>query len=309
MLSSASDKAKLFSENFSLNSNLDDSGVSLPVFRSRTNLKLHNISILPKMVRKVVMNLDLSKASGPDCVPVVVVKNCEPELSYILAELFNKCLKESCFPDCWKVSSVVPVFNNVGERSTAKNYRPVSLLSVVRKVFEKLVNNRIVDHLEKCGLFSDFQYGFRSSRSTADLLTVVSDRIARAFNRSGATRAVALDISKAFDMVWHAGLLHKLKSYEISGLIFSLISSFHSNRRLQVVLDGESSQKYPVNAGVPESSILGPTLFLLYINDLPDDVICDIAIYADDTTLYSRCDRASDLWQQLELASELESDL
>ena len=103
------------------------------------------------------MNLDLSKTSGPDCIPVVVLKNCEPELSYILAELFNKCLKESCFPDCWKVSSVVPVFKNVGERSTPKNYHPVSLLSVVSKVFEKLVNNRIVDHLQKCGLFSGFQ--------------------------------------------------------------------------------------------------------------------------------------------------------
>ena len=305
VLSSASDKAKLFPENFSLNSNLDESGVSLPVFPSRTNLKLHNISVTPKMVRKVVMNLDLSKASGPDCIPVVVLKNCEPELSYILAELFNKCLKESCFPDCWKVSSVVPVFKNVGERSTAKNYRPVSLLAVVSKVFEKLVNNTIVDHLEKFGLFSDFQYGFRSSRSTADLLTVVSDRIAWAFNTSGATQAVALDISKAFDKVWHAGLLHKLKSYGI----FGLISSFLSNRQLRVVPNGKSSQKYPVNAGVPQDSIVGPTLFLLYINDLPDDVICDIVIYADDTTLYSKCDRASDLWQQLELAAELESDL
>ena len=157
MLSSASDKAKLFAENFSMNSNLDDLGISLPVFPSRTNLKLHNISVTSKMVRKVVMKLDLSKASGPDCIPVVVLKNCEPELSYILAELFNKCPKECCFPDSWKVSSVVPVFKNVGERSTAKNYRPVSLLSVVSKVFEKLVNNRIVDHLEKCGLFSDFQ--------------------------------------------------------------------------------------------------------------------------------------------------------
>ena len=118
---------------------------------------------------------------------MVVLKNCELELSCILAELFNMCLKESRFPDCWKVSLVVPVFKNVGERSTAKNYRPVSLLSVVSKVFEKLVNNRILDHFEKSGLFSDFQYGFRSSRATTDLLTVVSDRIARAFNRSGAT--------------------------------------------------------------------------------------------------------------------------
>ena len=180
---------------------------------------------------------------------------------------------------------------------------------MVSKVFEKLVNNRIVDHLEKCCLFSDFQYGFRSSRSTADLLTVVSDRIARAFNRSGATQAVALDISKAFDRVWLAGLLHKLKSYEISGQIFGLISSFLSNRWLWVVLDGKSSQEYPVNAGVPQGSIRGPALFLLYINDPPDDVICNIAIYADDTTLYSKCDQASDLWQQLELASELEPDL
>ena len=160
VLSSASDKAKLFAENFSLNSNLDNSGVSLPVFLSRTNLKLHNISITPKMVRKVVMNLDLSKASVPNCIPVVVLKNCEPELSYILAELFNKGLKESCFPDCWKVSSVVPVFKNVRERYTAKNYRPVSLLSVVSKVFEKLVNNRIVDNLEKRGLFFLFPVWF-----------------------------------------------------------------------------------------------------------------------------------------------------
>ena len=204
---------------------------------------------------------------------------------------------------------MVPVFENVEERSTAKNYSPVSLFPVVIKVFEKLVNNRIVDHLEKCGLFSDFHYGFKSSRSTADLLTVVSDRIARAFNRSGATRTVALDISKAFDRVWYADLLHKLKSYGISGQIFELISSSFSNRRLQVVLGGKSSQEYPVNAGVPQRSILGPTLFLLYINGLPDDVICNIAIYADDTTLYSKCDQACDLWQQVELASELESDL
>ena len=100
VMSSASDKAKLFAENF---------------------------SVTLKMVKRVIMNLDLSKASCPDCIPVVVLKNCKPELSYALAELLNKCLKKSCFPDCWKVSSVVPVFKSVGERSTAKNYHPVSL--------------------------------------------------------------------------------------------------------------------------------------------------------------------------------------
>ena len=107
----------------------------------------------------------------------------------------------------------------------------------------------------------------------------MSDRIARAFNRSRATRAVALDISRAIDRVWHAGLLHKLKSYGISGQIFGLISSFVSNRQLRVVVDGKYSQEYLVNAGVPRGSILSPTLFLPYINDLPDDVICNVACY------------------------------
>ena len=115
------------------------------------------------MVKKVITNFDSSKTSGPACIPVMPLKNCEPELSHIIAELFNVCLKESCFPDCWKVSSVVSVFKNVGERSTAKNYHHVGLLSVVSKVSEKLVNNTIADRLEKCGIFCDFQYGFRSS--------------------------------------------------------------------------------------------------------------------------------------------------
>ena len=127
VLSSACDKANIFVENFSNNSNLVDSGIPLSVFPSRTTLKPDDISLTPKMVKNVIMNLDLSKAPSPDCIPVVVLNNCEPELSYILAEFFNKCLKESCFPDCWKVLSVVPVFKNVGERSTAKNYYPVQV--------------------------------------------------------------------------------------------------------------------------------------------------------------------------------------
>ena len=113
----------------------------------------------------------------------------------------------------------------------------------------------------------------------------------------------------AFDRVWHVCLFHKRKSYGVSGQLFVLISSFLSNRWLWVVLDGKTSQEYLVNVGVPEGSILGHKLFLLYINDLPDDVICNINIYADDTTLYFECDQVSDLLQQLELASELEPDL
>ena len=195
-------------------------------------------------------------------IPVVVLKTCESELSYTIAELFNMFLKESCFPDCWKVSFVVPVSKTVGERSTAKNYHQIILLSVVNKVFEKLVNNRLVDHLKKCG---PFQYGFRS---TEDLLTVLSDRIAWGFNSSGATSAVAFDISKVFNRIWHPGVFHKYVFCVISGQIFGLILSFLSNRQLWVAKDGKSLQEYLVNVGVPQDSICGPTFFLLYSNNL-----------------------------------------
>ena len=122
---------------------------------------------------------------------------------------------------------------------------------------------------------------------------------------SAAARAVALDIFKAFERIWHAAVLHNLRSYGVSGQMFDLISFFLSNRWLWVVLDEKSSQECPVNAEVPQRSILGPTLLLLCINDLPDDVICNIANYADDTTLYSKSDQASDLRQLLELTSKL----
>ena len=139
VLSFASDKAKLFVENFSKNSNLDNLGVSLPVFPSRTNLKLHNISVTSRMVSEPWF----VKGILSQLYSSVGFKDMWAGLSYIMAELFSKCLKESCFPNCWKVSLVFPIFKNVRKRSAAKNYCPVSLLSVVGKVFGKLVNNRI----------------------------------------------------------------------------------------------------------------------------------------------------------------------
>ena len=189
-------------------------------------------------------------------------------------------------------------------RCTAQDYHPANLLL---KVFKKMVN-RIVDHLKKWGLFSDFQYGFGYSRSTTVLPIIVSNRIVRAFNGSGATRAVALNISTTFHRVWLDGLLCKSKFYRVSGRIFGLIPYFLSDRRLQVVLYGKSLKEYPVNVGVSEGSI-GLTLCLLYINELSDDFISNITVYADDNLLYSKCDQASGLWKLLQLASELESDL
>ena len=231
-------------ENFSQNSTLEDLGISLLVFHATTTLNLHNILVTPTLVKIVITNLDLSKASSSDCVLVVVLKNCESEVSQILVELF--LMKKSYFPYCWKALSVVSLFKNVWERTRAKSYHPVSLLYVVNKIFEKYKNNRLSDNLEQCSHFPDFQYGWRCSRSTADLLILISDRITRGFDRSGTTIAVALDISKAFDQVWHAGLLHKLKYCRISGLVefqvIGHISSFLNKRRLCLVRNGKSLQ-------------------------------------------------------------------
>ena len=180
---------------------------------------------------------------------------------------------------------MVPVFKNIGKRPIAKNYHPVSLLSVISKVFEKFVNNRIVDHLEKCGLFSDFQYGFRSSRSTADLLTVVSDRIANVYNRSGLLKLWHLIYPRLF-----VGF-SMLVFFTNSNLVEFQIGYLALFRRFSVTSSFgwfwmEIFEEYLVSAGVPQDSILGSTFFLLYINDLLDDVICNIAIYDDDTTLF-----------------------
>ena len=195
--------------------------ISLPVFPSRINL--HDISVTPKLIKKITTNLE-----------------------------------------GWKVSSVVPPFENVGETTTTKNYCPVRLLSVVSKVFEKYLSNRLVDHQEICGLFSDFQYSFRSSPSTPDFLTCVSDgSTGRAFNRFSTTRIVILDISNAFDRVCHGGL-RNFRFYGISGQIFGLMSSYLNNRLLRFVLDGKSSLECLVNAGIPQGSILGPFLHFSY---------------------------------------------
>ena len=237
---------------------LDDSGISLPVFPSRTNLKLHNISVTTKMVKKVITNLDSSKVSGPDYIPVVDLKNCEPEISCILVELFNMCQKGSCFQDCWKVLLVHPVFKNFWKGLQLKSTTLLVFFSMVSKVFEKLLNSRIVGDIENCG--SDFQYGFMSSCLTANLLTIVS---------------------KAFDRVLHAGILHKLKSYVISGQVFGLIFLFSVKNGFWW---------FWIGIFYKNTQLMLDAYATLYVNDIPDDVICNITIYADDTTLYPKFD-------------------
>ena len=181
----------------------------------------------------------------------------------------------------WKFLSVVHYLKNNGERSIPGNYHPISILPIISKIFESFVNNRISKYLGGITLFSHLPYGFSAFRSTADLPTVLSKCNYNSFDVGGETRAIALDISKAFDKVWHAGLLHKLRSYIVRSSVLSIVVSFLQDRPIKVVLDGQSSTSHGINASVPQGSVLGPTLFLVHIIDLPNG-----AIYADETTAH-----------------------
>ena len=239
---------------------------------------------------------------------MVVLKKCCPEISSVLSRLFNFCLTESIFPSSWKLAHVVPVFKDAGDKCRPSNYRPISLISVVGKVFECLLNQSLLEYLEFNNLLSDAQYGFRHARSTGDLLSFRTGHLSFVFKKRGEAFVVALDISKAFDRIWHKGLLHKLKSYGITGPYHAIISDFLNNRQIKVVLDGQSSSVFLINSGVPQGFILGPTLFLLLINDLPDALQSQVALYADDTNIFcpslGRWDAS-----RTELCSMLDRDL
>ena len=162
--------------------------------------------------------------------------------------------------------------------------------------------------MESNGLFSDTQYGFRLARFTEDLLTLITDKIYHALDKCGGAKLIALDISKAFYKVWHKGLLYKLRSYGVSGKVFHIIKSF-LNRSLKVFLYGEHSSTFRITSGVPQGSILGPILFLIFINDLSDNLLSKVAIFADGTSLYSCLNEKSNLPDRTELSSNLEHDL
>ena len=308
-----SEKANLFGLLFSSNSTLDDSGAPPPT-PSPLRCPMSLPVITHDQVHGILRSMNVKKAGGPDGIPPRVLRECASALAPILVQLYSLCLNTNTFPQCWKRAYVQPVPKK-GSRSDPSNYRPIALTCILSKVFETLLNSHFLDHLESHSLLSDHQYGFRRSRSTGDILSYLTDLWLSTLKNYGETWVVALDISKAFDRVWHASLLSKLPSFGFPPPLCLLISSFLSNRSISAVVDGATSSSFPINSGVPQGSVLSPTLFLLFINDLLSISSNPIHSYADDSTLHSSTcfksapSTASRIASRLNLSDSILADL
>ena len=231
--------------------------------------------------------LDSLKAHGCDNISIAMIKICDITIVEPLCMIFDKCLTTGQYPSIWKKANIIPIHKK-GSRQSKNNYRPISLLPVFGKLLEKLLFDSIYNHLCANGLLIAHQSGFRSGDSTINQLLSISHEIYTVFEEtpSRETRAVFLDFSKAFDKVWHEGLRYKLECNGIAGNLLHLIQNFLSNRKQRVLLNGKNSEWKEISAGVSQGSVLGPLLFLVYINDLVVNVRCDIKLFADDTSLF-----------------------
>ena len=242
-----------------------------------------------------------------------MIKLCDSALVVPLKIIFMSCLRDGTFPDIWKHANVVPVHKK-NEKNVKTNYRPISLLPIFGKILEKLIFDSLYSHLVSSELLNPNQSGFRPGDSTINQLISITHTIFAAFdcNPPLDVRSVYLDISKAFDRVWHDGLIYKLKRCGVSGQLLSLIKDFLKNRKQRTVLNGQSSSWEDVSAGVPQGSILGPLFFLVYINDLTADLKCNVKLFADDTSLFTIVQdsdtAASDMNHDLELISKWAHD-
>lgn len=279
-------KANLLAKKFSSNSKLDNTIQPVPNIPN-TGTSMKNIYFRDRAVLKVLLSLDIHKSAGPDGIPPIVLKNCARSLVEPLRRLFYKSYSSATFPSLWKIANVCPIPKKGGSSSDPNNYRPIAITSILSKVMEKVINHKFLAYLEKYHLLSDRQYGFRSNRSTGDLMTLLTENVSRAIHNFGECQTISLDIAKAFDKVWHRGLLAKLLAFGTGFTFHNWVSSFLSSRSIRVVLDGVQSDSFPIEAGVPQGSVLSSALFLIYINDLLTVTVNPIHSFADDSTLHS----------------------
>lgn len=292
-----SEQAKLFNLFFSSVFTVDNG--LLPSFQSRcsANNALSEVYFSAQLVYREISRLKNSNSSGPDGISNNFLKSISCSVSAPLAFIFEQSLRLHSVPSVWRLASVIPIHKK-GPTCNPNNYRPISLTCLSCRLMERIINTQIINHLRSHNLISKQQYGFLKRRSTCtNLLDCLNDWTLSFTNRYSSD-VVYIDFSKAFDSVSHSKLLMKLSAYGISGNLLLWIESFLSNRMQAVRISNCLSPYYPVSSGVPQGSVLGPTLFIIYINDVVDifaDLDVTSKLYADDVKLYSKFRSNSDL--------------
>ncbi|MCG8096816.1 MAG: hypothetical protein JAZ17_24870 [Candidatus Thiodiazotropha endolucinida] len=280
------DKANLLNGFFRDQTMLNDQNVELPdIIPHNVTSPLRTLSLTPLEVESVLKTLELGKASGPDGLNNRILKELAQEISVALCALFNYSLSKGCFPAPWKDANLSPIPKK-GDLSLLTNHRPISLLNSVSKLFERLVFKHLFNHLRDNNILTPLQSGFIPGDSTVNQLTYLYNTFCHALDNGKEVRVVFCDIKKAFDRVWHAGLLHKLRACGVSGSLLDWFRNYLSDRRQRVVLPGANSDWAYIRAGVPQGSVLGPLLFLIFINDIVIEINSNIRLFADDTSLY-----------------------
>ena len=255
----------------------------LPIVNSETE----EINFDENIVREKLLKLHENKAQGPDGIHPMILKQCADILAKPLSPIFKSSYRLGIVPENWKTAIVAPI-RKKGSKHEASNYRPISLTSVVCKVMEAIIKDKVVLSLQEGSIITDRQHGFVRGRSCLTNLLEAFESWTRLLDEGYEVDVIYLDYSKAFDSVSHKGLLTKLKFYEISGELYSWIESFLSGRKMRVQVGCVLSDWEDVLSGVPQGSILGPLLFVLFVNDLPDWVSSRILMFADDTKIWSR---------------------
>lgn len=245
---------------------------------------ISDIYISPDDVRRILLSLDDNKATGPDRIPAKLLRCCAPYISSSLSDVFNKSLSTGRVPAEWKVSNIIPIPKG-GQKNEVSNYRPISLLPIVSKVFERCIYDQLINHVS-CQLYN-LQFGFLRGKSTTSQLLQVLHEIGESLDKRVQTDILYLDFAKAFDRVDHQLLLKKLRNFGVCGNLFNWLQNYLTDRFQKVTVLGKTSRPIPVLSGVPQGSILGPLLFLMYVNDLPEKTTASsVALFADDTKCY-----------------------
>ena len=238
-------------------------------------------------MKKLLSELNPFKASGPDGVESRFLKETADELAPAIAHVFQASLQQSTIPNAWRHALISPIYKpGKSDKSCAENYRPISLTSVTCKILEHIVTSNLMKHLDDNNILSNIQHGFRKRRSCETQLTLTINDFAKCLNNGKQIDSILLDFSKAFDKVDHKKLCYKLNHYGVRGNNLLWIQNFLHQRTQSVVLNGKTSSKCDVKSGVPQGTVLGPALFLVYINDLPENISSTIRLFADDTYMY-----------------------